>query len=418
MQNDILIVGGGPAGLMAAIHAAQQEKRVIILEQLRQAGMKLLASGGNKCNLGNTLEIEEFCRRFGKQWRFMLPALYHMPPDRFRDFLAANGVQTECPDGFHYFPVSRRALDVLEALLAAAARLKVAVRCSSQVRELLIDNAAISGVRLADGETLRASSVIIATGGRGYPTLGGLGIGYDLARQAGHELVPVSPAMTGLRSAEGWPGRCAGISFDEVEAFLELPGWRKQPSHGELLFTHHGVSGPAVIDFAGEVSARLAAGQSPIILKIRFFPDKDSSAWMEIFRQWQELEGKKHLLSLLSRLMPRNFAAQMLELAVGDDNPKAAEFRQDARRQLAALLAETPFTINATEDWGKAMVTRGGVALRQVDPQTLESRLVKGLFFAGEALDLDGPCGGFNLQWAFSSGALAGTHAGGGISGR
>jgi len=393
---------------MAAIAAASAGSQVTVCEQLNQPGAKLLASGGSKCNLTNVLPTMELSGRFGRQGRFMLPALNLLSPDALRRFFAERGVATITEDGFHVFPKSNKASDILKVLLGECSTLGVKIETSAQVTGLKLANNRIAGVIMSDRQR-SAEKVIIATGGKGYPVLGGRGIGYMLAEQAGHDIVTPLPALVGLRTVEAWPGQCAGISFSAVSVMINLPKYR-HPTAGELLFTHRGISGPAVIDLGGDIS-QLLQNCSSVPLAINLFADKNSTYWLEKFNEWQQKSGKKHLRNLLAQNMPQAIADVMCANAGLQEGAKAAEFNAAAREKLYQQLTAMPLRINATEGWEKAMVTRGGVALKKISPDTLESRLVSGLFFAGEVLDLDGPCGGYNLQWAFASGFLAGTNA-------
>ncbi len=405
-QRHTIIIGAGPAGLMAAISAAASGDRVTVYEQLSRPGAKLLASGGGKCNLTNVLAVPEFAEHFGRQGRFALTALETLPPEKLREFFAVRGVPTLVQDGFHVFPESNRAVDVLNVLLTECSRLKVEIICSTSVKELIIEDASVSGIMI-EKDRIMAGKVIIATGGKGYPSLGGLGIGYVLAEQAGHQIIEPVPAMVALRTVESWPGSCTGISLPDVTFVIDLPKFRKTIYRGELLFTHHGISGPPVIDLSGEVSGLLKK-HPQVMLAVNLFSDRTVAFWHQEFKRWQENSGKKQLNTLLAGHLPHAVANALCELAGNIGMVKAAEFPASGRDELVRLLTALSLRINATEGWNRAMVTRGGVALKKVNPATLESRLVKGLFFAGEILDLDGPCGGFNLQWAFSSGALAG----------
>ena len=414
MKNDIIktvVVGAGPAGLMAATAAASDGNRVEVFEQLSLVGAKLLASGGGKCNVTNILPPSGFAERFGRQGRFMTPALSVMSPEMMRQFFAQNGVPLIAEDGFHYFPESNRAADVLNALLRQCDLLKVNIHVSSRITGLQITDGSIAGVITPDG-TVAADRVIIACGGRGYPKLGGGTLGYTLAEQAGHEIVEPLPGLAGLRTVETWPIQCAGISFSNVNVFIDLPKYRNRVSEGELLFTHHGISGPSVIDFAGEIS-QLLKKMPEVPIAINLFAGRAPQYWLELFDEWQRNSGKKHIRNLLSMHVPSALADIICGLSGSIGDRKAAEFNAAGRENICRLLTAMPFRINGTEGWDKAMVTRGGVSLKKVNPDTLESRLVQGLFFAGEVLDLDGPCGGYNLQWAFSSGFLAGKSAGG-----
>ncbi|MBN2641297.1 MAG: aminoacetone oxidase family FAD-binding enzyme, partial [Victivallales bacterium] len=349
---------------------------------------------------------EQLAERFGRQGRFTLPALNCLPPPALREFFERRGVPTVVTDGFHVFPESQRSQDVLDALLRNCERLNVKIISSRTISLLIINNGSVCGVSDADQDYL-SDRILIATGGRGYPRLGGRGIGYNLAEQAGHSIVEPLPGMTGLKTVESWPHSCTGISFERCNATIDLPRYRKSICSGELLFTHNGVSGPAIIDLAGEVSALLKK-HTNIPLVISMFPELERNDWIKLFSQWQRDHGKRSIRRLLTNHMPQKLTEIFCELAEIDSEQKAAEFNAAGREKLATLLSATPLRICGTDGWNKAMVTRGGVSLKNVDPHTLESRLVKGLFFAGEVLDLDGPCGGYNLQWAFASGCLAG----------
>jgi predicted Rossmann fold flavoprotein len=405
----ILVIGAGPSGLMAAAVAAAKGLQVTVFEQLSRPGLKLLATGGGKCNLTNVLPVEYLCENFGRQWRFTLPAVYLMPPEELREFFELRGVPTTTEDGFHVFPKSQKASDVLNALLKECERLGVEFKTSCKITSLTIENGVLKGV-IADSQLIPADRIILATGGKGYPKLGGKGIGYILAEQAGHKIIAPLPAMTGLKTVENWPGECTGISFKSATVTIDLPKYRNRSTNGELLFTHNGISGPAAIDWAGDIS-QLLQKHSSIPIKINLFSELTADDWKQKFNQWQEQHGKKHLLKLLSQVMPRAIAENLCLIAGNIGNTKAAEFTAASREKLATLLTSLPLAVKTTEGWDKAMVTRGGVSLKKVNPENLESRLVKGLFFAGEVLDIDGPCGGYNLQWAFSSGALAGQSA-------
>ncbi len=405
MKMPLLVVGAGPAGLFAATAAAASGVPVTVLERLGRPGVKLSATGGGRCNLTNALDSEQLARKFGRQWRFMLPALTLLPPSALRQWFEDRGVPLEFPDGFHCFPRSGRAKDVLDALLEECRLRHVTVCPNCTVRALCLKPEGVAGVE-TDSGFLAAGAVIVATGGMGYPQLGGGSLGYALARQAGHEIVTPVPAMVGLRTREEWPGFCTGIALPDVAVRVALPGEKQQTGRGELLFTHHGVSAPAVLDLSGRIG-ELLTERTEVPLEFNLYPERSAADWQEEFQLWQRRDGRKTVRRLLSGYFPARIAAVLWE----DAATTAAEFPAAGRERLAARLTRLRLHVVATEGWRKAMVTRGGVALARVNPQTLESRLMPGLFFAGEVLDLDGPCGGYNLQWAFSSGMLAGTHA-------
>lgn len=401
MKSQALIIGAGPAGLMAAIAAAESGHEVTVLEYLPKPGAKLLASGGGRCNLTNVLDAESLARRFGRQWRFMLPALKGLPPEALREWFELRGVATEVTDGFHVFPAGGRAGDILRALLADCERLKVRLLTGVKVGELRIENGVLKGV-----PGYPADKVVVATGGKGYPELGSLGIGYRLAAQAGHEIIPPLPGLVGVRTVEELPHLCTGHSMKNASVCIDLPNFRKVSGRGELLFTHHGVSGPAVLDLSADI-AGLLEKMPQVPLRVNLFADRSRGDWLEQFALWQRRDGRKSVKNLLAAHLTQAMA-ELICRESGIGGVQAAGFSAAGREALAGMLTAMSLRANATEGWRKAMVTRGGTALKKVDPETLRSRLLPGLYFAGEVLDLDGPCGGYNLQWAFSSGRLAG----------
>ncbi|MHC4883622.1 MAG: BaiN/RdsA family NAD(P)/FAD-dependent oxidoreductase [Planctomycetota bacterium] len=405
----IVVVGSGPAGLMAAIAAAEGGARVTVLEQLGKPGCKLLATGGGRCNLTNTASTEALLEAFGRNGRFMRTALFDFDSDALQSFLAERGVPTAYLDGFHIFPRSERAGDVLSALLTTCENLGVEICCGVHVDDLVLEDGAVAGVCAGD-RRWPCGGVVLAAGGRGYSSLGGGMSGYELAEMAGHAIVPPVPGLVAIDTEEGWPGRCAGIVLPGVELLIDRKRERKRVTRGELLFTHSGISGPAAIDLSGRVNALLREGGA-VPLVLRPWPTVSETEWLSRFEEWVNSDPKRSLLRHLSSHMPKALASELLIVAGGKDLSavRAAEFPGTARRALAAALCGIPLTVTRTSDFERAMVTRGGVDLKEVDPRRLESRLCRGLFFAGEVLDLDGPCGGYNLQWAFSSGRLAGT---------
>lgn len=404
---DVVIVGAGPAGLVAAIAAAEAGRRVVLCEQLDRPGVKLLATGGGRCNLSNTLGRDAFLAALGRQGRFAGPALEAMDSAGLRDFLARLGVATMVdPGGLRLYPATQQAVTVQSALWRRCRELGVELRTGVRVSRLLLDDKTVVGVA-GDFAEIAASRVILASGGRGYPELGGGGIGYDLAGQAGHAIVPPTPALVPLVSAERWPGRLAGVALPTARVRIDRPRQRASGWTGEVLFTHRGLSGPAVLDVSGDVALLLAKNPA-VPLRIDVSTDVPAAQWRGRLDQWSRDEGAKLLRTMLGRAVPARLAEVLIELAGLDAELRCSQVPRAGRDALVGLLTDLPVTITATEGFRRAMVTCGGVSLKQVDPNTLASRLVRGLYFAGELLDLHGPSGGFNLQWAFSSGRLAG----------
>jgi predicted Rossmann fold flavoprotein len=417
-EYDVLVIGAGPAGLMAAMAAAEAGCRVRVCERMAQPGRKLLATGGGRCNLTTTVDRETLVAAFGRQGRFLQDAVRAFDPAAIRAFFAGAGVPTLVqPDGC-VFPVSQRARDVLDALLRQNARLGVTVQPECAVRAIRLSAGAVAGVETERG-LLAVPRVILAAGGRGYPALGADGSGFDLAAGVGHTVVTPVPALVPLVTAETWTCELAGLVLEEACVRLEEPGRPPLEKRGPVLFTHRGISGPPVLDLSGAVAARLAA--TPALrdgVRLGLVPraERDSAAWRACLEGWRTTAGSRLLHNLLAGELPRKLAASLCQQTGLTDTP-AARLRREALETLARLCAAIPLTISRTEGWEQAMVTRGGVALPEVDPRTMASRRVPGLYFAGELLDLDGPCGGYNLTWAFASGRLAGRSAGGRVAG-
>jgi predicted Rossmann fold flavoprotein len=401
---DVCVIGGGPAGLMNAIVAATAGAAVILLEQLPRCGVKLLSTGGGRCNLTNTLPEDEFMAAFGRYGRFMQPALAALGSEALCGFFATLGVPTHAPDGIHVYPVSNSAATVQAALVARCRELGVRVITGQPAEKLTIANGAVAGVATPAGR-IDCRRVVLATGGRSYPGMGGTGGGYALAKHAGHDIVALTPALVGLIAKEDWPGRCAGISLPNCRVCIDGPG-KKASATGDVLFTHVGLSGPAILDISGDVAVALRT--QPTVTVALDLTGLTQAGLLAKFDQWQRRAGTKSVAALVAERVPARLVEVLCRQAGVAPDVVAAHMLRPERQALARLLSRLTLTIKGVEGFDHAMVTRGGVSLKQVNPHTLESKVTAGLFFAGEVLDLDGPCGGFNLQWAFASGYLAG----------
>ncbi len=409
MDHDVVIAGSGPAGLSAALAAAEAGKDVVLLERLDKLGLKLLASGGGRCNLGNALPAADFMASFGRSGRFMEPALKLAPPEWVRGFLEAHGVPSVAEDGFHFFPKSGRAGDVLEAFASECRRLSVGIRPSTRLLSAE-SSEGLFKLRTDKGE-LNARTLILATGGTAWPALGGCPYGLELARSFGHSVVKPLPAMAPVIIADAWVRALSGVSLPDSRLSISTGKRTRFESSGELLFTHEGLSGPAALDISGDVAAACDAAGGPVELTLQVKPGWGQAEWKAEIDSWRNKDdARKIARTLLARLMPRSLADALCEVAACPD-VKACELKAEERDRLAKTLGEAVLKATGSGPMQKAMAMKGGVSLKEVAPATLESKLVQGLFFAGELLDLVGPCGGYNIQWAFSSGRLAGSSA-------
>ncbi len=399
-RYDTIIIGSGPAGLAAACAAGMRGKRCLILEKQPRPAMKLLASGGSRCNISNTLPLESFAEKFGPDWRFLLPALSRFHGETLIKFFQERQLPLALPDGFHYFPASGRAGDVLDTLLEEINRCHGELICNEKVIKLLPGN---WWQVHTSGTVRQCRQVICACGGRGYPSLGGSMAGFELISALGHRVTELFPAMTGVIAADPRIGECAGISLDDCTATIDLKDREKLSARGELLFTHRGFSAFAILDLAGKV-ARLLTKYPTVPLKIDFLPELSGNDLDMIFASWRRTGGVKRISTLLAQYLPKRIAVLLLD---GHD-PEISRWTAENSRILKNKLKGAVFELSGVENWDRAMVTCGGVSLKEVDPHTLESKLFPGLFFAGEMLDVAGPCGGFNISWALASGMLAG----------
>jgi hypothetical protein len=399
--------------MMAAITAARSGRRVLLIEKQKQGGRKLLASGGGRCNISRAMEAGEMISHFGAASSFVKPAIRAFAPDAFRDFLHSIGVSTHCePDGGIY-PSSQRSKDVFHSLLSRIHRADIHTLPEQPALGLMLDGeGAICGLRTPQS-TIRCRRLILATGGSASSALGGSSDGYRLAQQAGHSIHRPVPALTGIRTLERWTAACAGISLPRARLRVDGGGSSSpQRSQGALLFTHQGISGPAALDICGAVARRIMSGQK-VTLVCTPVSSMDREAWSGRFQQWRHHSGGRPVRNLLAEHLPRAFAEQLCMMAAVPEGGLMGELGRKAQKSLLRLLTELPLRVERTGSLERAMVTAGGVAGGEIDPSSMRSRLCTGLFFAGELIDVDGPCGGYNLHWAFASGRLAGERAGG-----
>jgi predicted Rossmann fold flavoprotein len=405
-RYDLVVVGSGAAGLISAVVAARHGKKVLLLEKLSKVASKLKATGGGRCNLTNTLSNEEFMSRFGKNGRFMQDALHGFDHNELVNFLESIEVETHAPDGFRVFPTSHSSQTIIDAFLNELTRLNVEVKCEQKVERLLVEGTSITGVKTQES-TYKTNNVILATGGLGYPTLGAEGDGYALVEELGHKVTDLSPAMMPLKTKERWQESCRADTIAKVELRVDLKKYKKLRAKGDLIFTKDGIRGPVVLDFAREVTPILKKyDEVPILLNLT--KGKNEEQIRAHLKKTSLDSPDKTIVELVHTLLPLPLSSELCKLAEIDTTLTYKKIDGMKRDKLIQLLAWTPLTVIGHDGFKMAMITRGGISLKEIDPKTMQSKLIKGLYFCGEIMDLDGPCGGYNLQWSFASGYLAG----------
>ncbi|MGH7224182.1 MAG: NAD(P)/FAD-dependent oxidoreductase, partial [Gemmataceae bacterium] len=404
---DIVVVGAGAAGLMAAIRASQLRRRVLVLEKNRKAGVKILMSGGTRCNLTHATDNRGIVESFGPPGRFLHSALAAFSVQDTLEWFASAGVATKVEETGKIFPVSNKALDVLDALLR---RLQDSGAQLSLEEPLLDLQPCSPGFALTTpGRVLSAAKVILTTGGQSYPGCGTTGDGYTLTSRLGHTIVSPRPALVPLKVAVPWIAELRGITLPDAAVRIVEDGKTLVSRRGSLLFAHFGLSGPVILDISRIVSGH--ARPETLIVEMDLSPTLAESALDEFLRVETAAAGKKQLVALLPEHLPRRLREAILSAAGLPRERKAAALSRGDRLRLVAAIKNLRLPIAGTLGFAKAEVTAGGVALDEVDSRTLRSKRVPGLYLAGELLDLDGPIGGYNFQAAWSTGWLAGQRA-------
>ena len=399
---DLIVVGGGASGMICAITASRDNRSVLLLEKLPHIGAKLKVSGGGRCNLSNTLKKTDFMEKFGKDGRFMQDALDEFDSQKLIDFLSEIGVEVDIADGFRIFPTSRSSQTIIDAFVTKLNDSGVEILTNQRVERLLSTNSHIDGVKTSNA-IYRAKNVVIATGGLGYSELGSDGDGYNLAVELGHKITPLYPAMMPLHTKERWVAHCRADTLAKVEMGILLKKYKKLKAFGDLIFTKKGIRGPVVLDFAREITPLLEKyGEVPIYIKM--LPNKNEEQILKYFKN----NPQDSVGDIAASLLNRSIADELCKLAGVDSLKTYKKSSPSARAKLISLIHQLPLSVIGHDGFDKAMVTRGGVSLKEIDPKTMQSKLILGLYFCGEVVNLDGPCGGFNLQWSFSSGYLAG----------
>jgi hypothetical protein len=412
-KYDVAIVGGGPAGIIAAIRAGQLGARVVLIEKNEKLGIKLLMTGGGRCNLTHIEKnTREFCTKFGKEGDFLLSPFSVFGTKEIMDFFENNGLELKDERG-SIFPASEKAKDVLNFLVNLLKKYKVDVLLSTEVADIKKKGKLISSIVLMNGKEIEADQYIISSGGKSYPSTGSSGDSFIWAKRLGHDIVDTKPALTPIETKEQWTKTLQGISIDNVGISFSCNQKNEIEGKGEILFTHFGFSGPLILNMSRTVGDLLEKGK--VKMAIDLFPNKNIEQLDKLLISLFNKNRKKHISKYLNDLFPEKFSDFILNFSSIPYERISNDITKEERIRLVKFMKKIDITVLGLLGFDKAMVTHGGISLKTIDSKTMRSKLINNLYFAGEAINLDGPCGGYNLQMCWSTGYIAGQNAASGV---
>ncbi|MFA4922092.1 MAG: NAD(P)/FAD-dependent oxidoreductase [Candidatus Neomarinimicrobiota bacterium] len=411
-QRAVIVIGGGPAGLMAAGQASLCGARVTLLEKMDRPGRKLAITGKGRCNLTNVAELPDFLTHFGPNSRFLRGAFHRFFVDELLGFFNQLGINTITERGGRVFPVSNDAGEIVKALVNWAKTSGVEIRSQIRAEKLVVSQNQIKGVTVKSQshptpEMLPVDAVIIATGGASYPGTGSTGDGYRLAKTVGHTIVPIRPALVPLTTFGNVAARLQGLSLKNAGVKVFADNKKIAAEFGEMLFTHFGLSGPVILTISKLVVDALSIKQK-VRIGIDLKPALDEPKLDLRLQRDFDLHGKMQFKKILKELLPQKLIPVCIDLVKIPAEKSGSQITGEERRRLLRWLKDFSFEVSGHRNFSEAIITAGGVALNEVDSQTMQSKIIKGLFFAGELLDIDADTGGYNLQAAFSTGWRAG----------
>lgn len=407
MNNfDVIVIGAGPAGLLAAGRAAELGAKVLLLEKMRQEGRKLLITGKGRCNITNNAAISEFITHVYPNGKFLRNAFSKYFSEDIIELLQKYGVEVILERGGRYFPAGNRAADVLQALLRWVKDLKVEIHRNYKVEKILVENGVAQGV-LAKDKKIMAPAVILATGGKSYPATGSTGEGFELAKKLGHQIENVIPALVPLITEGQTAQKLQGLNLKNVKAAVWVNDKKAGEAFGEMIFTHFGLSGPIILTLSRIVVAELHKNNK-VEITIDLKPALDEQKLdNRLIRDLNE-HGKKKVVNIFKNWLPSSMIPVFIELLGLDPDKECHQVSSKERKKIRHLLKNLRFKITNHRSFKEAIITAGGIPTKEISPKTMESKIVKGLYFAGEMIDLDAETGGYNLQIAYSTGWLAG----------
>lgn len=400
-KYDVIVIGGGPAGMMAAGTAANNGKRVLLIEKNDMLGRKLRITGKGRCNITNTADDETFFDNLPKNSKFMFSSYYNFNNYAVIDFFNMLGVETVEERGGRVFPKSEKAIDVVNAMIKFIKDAKVSAKKDKATKILTKDNT-VFGVKCESGEYF-ADNVIIATGGRSYPLTGSTGDGYRFAKELGHTVTEIRPSLVPVETKDSWCRELQGLSLRNISIKLVKDSKEIFSDFGEMIFTHFGVSGPVILSASAHITDK---SQYKIIIDLKPALD-EKTLDKRILRDFESFSNK-NFSNALDELLPKKLIPVIVGLSGISPHKKVNMITKEERETLLKLLKNLTMTVKRLRPIDEAIVTRGGIAVNEINPSTMESKLVKGLYFCGEVIDVDAYTGGYNLQIAFSTGRQAG----------
>lgn len=409
LQNcyDIIVIGAGPAGLIAAIESKTYSNKVCILEKMHTPAMKLKITGKGRCNITNNADLSAFIKKYGKNGRFLKYAFSEFFNTDLIKYFENEGVQFKLERGERWFPASDKAIEIANVLLNKVKLKKIEIITNAEAVDVNQSSNQEFLISLKNKSTLQSKKLLIATGGKSYPKTGSTGDGYKLASKLGHSITPLSPSLVPLKTRGDIAIKLQGLGLKNVNAAIICDRKKITDQFGEMLFTDFGVSGPIILTLSQTVIDLLHQNKK-IILSIDLKPALDHKKLdLRILREISD-HNKQNFKSMLKRLLPQKMIPVFIDLLKIPEDKQLSQINSEERKNIRLLLKEFKLEIYGYKSYNEAVVTAGGVRLNEVNPQTMESKLVPGLYFAGELLDLNGETGGFNLQAAFSTGWVAG----------
>lgn len=406
----VVVIGGGAAGLMAAVIAGREGAKVTLLEKMNYVGKKMGITGKGRCNITNACDMSDFIKNTPGNGKFLYGAYERFTNEDLLQLLHDAGLETKVERGGRVFPASDSALDVRNTFMKLMKHYGVDVHLEEPVKKLLIDDGVVTGV-VTDKETYHADSVVIATGGKSYPATGSTGDGYILAAQVGHKITDIRPSLVPIVTEESWVKDLMGLSLRNVELSLVAKNKVQAKMFGEMMFTHFGITGPIVLSLSHTVGKLMHKKNIGTIgLDINLKPALSPETLDKRLQKDFDLYSKKQLINGMKDLLPSRLIPLIIELAGINPQKPINQISKEERQQIGYMLQHMPLTVKGLRPVEEAIVTAGGISLKEFNPKTMESKLVKGLYGAGEVLDIDAFTGGYNLQAAFSTGYVAAMH--------